>query len=174
MPLGNSSLAAICMEKGILSFDCPISFIVPPHCFIGADVCEVPIFRRYRTPLELVKIQVVRTGAYYTNESARTATSREYLRQQQLRAAATCGKVSCELRPTASVVSAIRPRMMPDAEGPSLTNRLAAQVKTRFKVPAPQQFRYVAEQGKDKVPDTLQFMVFCCHAFLVMNTLGEV
>ncbi|KAJ7909068.1 hypothetical protein B0H13DRAFT_1878088 [Mycena leptocephala] len=75
-----------------------------------------------RTPLEFVKIQVVHTGAYYTNGSTRTATSREYLRQRQLRAAGTCGEVNYELRTTTSVVSAIRSRMMPDAEGPSLTD----------------------------------------------------
>ncbi|KAJ7810551.1 hypothetical protein B0H13DRAFT_1927316 [Mycena leptocephala] len=92
-----------------------------PNKKVPLKKCEVPLFRRYRTPLEFVKIQVVHTRACYTNGSTRTATSHEYLRQRQLRAAGACGKVNCELRITASVVSAIRPRMMPDAEGPSLT-----------------------------------------------------
>ncbi|KAJ7843268.1 hypothetical protein B0H13DRAFT_1909454 [Mycena leptocephala] len=47
-----------------------------------------------RIPLKFVKIPVVGTGAYYTNGSTRTATSREYLQQRQLRVAATCGKVT--------------------------------------------------------------------------------
>jgi hypothetical protein len=44
MPLGNSSLAAICMEKGTLSFDCPISFIVPSRYREWFDATEKSIF----------------------------------------------------------------------------------------------------------------------------------